>query len=64
MTYNKKDRKKIAELAYYKWQADGSPQGHDGKKYWLEAEQELTRADVRVEEIDLDLRYDIVRSLR
>ncbi len=64
MTYNRKDKKKIAELAYHKWQADGAPQGHDGKKYWLEAEQELTKADVTLEEItNLDLRYDIVRSL-
>jgi hypothetical protein len=63
MAYNKKDKKKIAEVAYRKWQEDGSPQS-DGKKYWLEAEQELTKADVQLEEIEIELYYDNIRSLK
>jgi hypothetical protein len=34
------DDDKIRELAYFKWQAAGSPPG-DGIQFWLEAENEL-----------------------
>jgi len=54
MAYNKKDRNKIAKCAYFKWLEDGAPQNNDGKKYWLEAEQELTRAEVTLEEIEIE----------
>lgn len=41
----------VAERAYYKWLADGAPQGSDGVRYWLEAERELTRSEVELEEV-------------
>lgn len=39
---------KIRELAYFKWEAAGSPCG-DGVEFWLAAEAELL-GDVRSEE--------------
>lgn len=37
------EEEKIRQLAYQKWEAAGKPDG-DGLSYWLEAEQELSRA--------------------
>ncbi len=48
---NKADRAKIAERAYYKWQEAGAPANHDGKEFWFAAEQELTKAEVTLEEV-------------
>ena len=44
------DRAAIAERAYYKWADAGCPQG-DGSEFWFAAEQELTKADVTLEEV-------------
>ena len=42
----------IAERAYYKWLAAGSPQSN-GEEFWLAAEQELTHANVQLEEVEI-----------
>ena len=44
------DRVMIAERAYHKWAEAGYPHG-DGKEFWFAAEQELTKADVMLEEV-------------
>ncbi len=48
-------KKLIEQRAYFKWLAAGKPSG-DGKQFWYEAERELTRAEVLLEEvIELDV---------
>ncbi len=48
--HTKAEHKAIQTRAYYKWLAAGKP-NCDGKQFWHEAEQELTRAEVLLEEI-------------
>jgi hypothetical protein len=46
------ERAVVAERAYYKWIEAGAPHGDSGEKFWLEAEQELTKAEVECVEIE------------
>jgi Protein of unknown function (DUF2934) len=48
---NKSDRAAISERAYYNWLEAGAPYGSDGKEFWYAAEQELTKAEVTLEEV-------------
>lgn len=48
--HTKADHTIIAERAYFKWLEAGAP-ASDGKEFWFAAEQELTKADVTLEEV-------------
>lgn len=47
---HKNETHAIAMRAYYKWVNEGRPCGQD-LRHWYEAEQELTRSDVDLEEL-------------
>lgn len=52
--YTPEETDAIKRLAYIKWLRAGKPQG-DGKRFWLEAEWELTFSIVTIEEVDYGL---------